>query len=150
MLGEQDTADIIAAYRECVELVRQKSVPLMLAHGDAQSPNLPAGENGRIVILDSGNMRLAPVGYDLGRMLDGAVRRNSRKKFARVQAATFHHFMQGLNEQGIAVDERCVRVGYASGVLYLLQIAAHRSDSKSPRWAKIMRRYAHAARAALA
>lgn len=107
---------------------RYAALPLRFAHGDAQAANLLLDENGRVVFLDIGNMRLAPIGYDLATIMSTRLR-NDRVSPGRdviIEARSFKNFTMGVEAFGGRIGDRDLDVAYATGLCRLIQNSGKR------------------------
>lgn len=101
-------------------LDRLDTLPQTLAHGDASPQNLlvPVTDDG-FVLIDWGFGSPLAVGFDLGQLLLGLVQVGEADAAAlpAVHAAILPAYLEGLADEGLAVEEDVVRFGYVASMV---------------------------------
>ncbi|MEW1954919.1 phosphotransferase [Terrabacter sp. NPDC080008] len=90
-------------------------LPQTYAHGDASIQNILVCEGEEdFVVIDWGFGSLLAVGFDLGQLLVGSMHAGlvPAADIARIDPVIFDGYLQGLADEGYAVDPDDVRFGY--------------------------------------
>lgn len=100
----------------------------VLAHGDAQTPNLIIDCQGRVVLVDLGGLRIEPAGYDLATCVRGHHRRRrlNNEQLGRFEARALEAFIRGMGTGKECMAETDVRLGYAAGIIQTVKISFRR------------------------
>ncbi len=108
---------LLAAADRVGELVEELlSLPVGTAHGDACPNNLlVTADHEGFVLIDYGFWTEAPIGFDLGQLLVGDVQvgRRDAGGLHAVEDAILPAYVDGLHDEGCALDVRAVRRAHA-------------------------------------
>lgn len=120
--GDAELPSAMCAVVECIPAIldRLDTLPQTFAHGDASPQNLliPAADRSERIVIDWGFGTPLPVGFDLGQLLIGLAHAGELDPgdIGRVDAAILPAYLDGLADEGYAVDPADVRYGYVGGM----------------------------------
>jgi Ser/Thr protein kinase RdoA (MazF antagonist) len=111
---------VLSLFETCTRRIGDGShiaaqLPVGLAHADAHHKNVLIDRNRRAILLDLGGLRIAPIGFDLPRIMAHRMFRMTfgSPEFTRYERGAIRAFLAGARSQGCAVKEREARAASA-------------------------------------